>query len=495
MQDTVDQALLQPFANVGGAEGSHNLLDRLDRHLPIRFALVLQVGHDPLEDLTHTDLLANVDRGLDHLPVVSFVECHATDPEALEELVQDVLLQVASRDAVGGGALRDDLQDNLLHFFVGGGELAQQNLHDLAGVVVRVVLIHQGDDVANSLEEAGQALAPLLARAGPQRVEDVVEALDTVRVRCLGQRSNGQTGHGPHLGLLVVQVGPNAVNKLLEMGQDCAAHQDGNLLHNLDAGVAGLPRLLAAADSPEEGKEGGDAQSRGNDGESSGGGVSHVLVHVVDVGPHDADHGREARGFGKVGDDFASLNPRIVVLVNEQRLDDDKDLVDVGPDHVVQLVQDAVDDLDEQMALLVLERLLHEKRENLVEQGPSAEVARVICELSERSLPHRRSAILDLQQQAHDLPLLELLDAEIILIGAVCQLPKVGHIFGLEKLQVANARDLLGHLLAGDAPAVGVLHHEPRGWCGCRHQLVGGSAYWSVARRGLQDLVTRLWAG
>lgn len=88
------------------------------------------------------------------------------------------------------------------------------------------------------------------------------------------------------------------LHQAAEVGQDGAAHEDGDLLHDLDAGVAGLPRLLAFAHGLEEGQQRGDAESRGHHGEGSGRGVSHVLVHVVDVGSHGGDHGRQAGSLG-----------------------------------------------------------------------------------------------------------------------------------------------------------------------------------------------------
>ena len=45
-----------------------------------------------------------------------------------------------------------------------------------------------------------------------------------------------------------------------------------------------------------------------------------VLVHIVDVRPHGGDHGGQAGRLGQVGDDLATLHTRIVVLVNQQRL-------------------------------------------------------------------------------------------------------------------------------------------------------------------------------
>lgn len=94
------------------------------------------------------------------------------------------------------------------------------------------------------------------------------------------------------------------LHQAAQVRQDGAAHEDGDLLDDLDARVSGLPRLLALTHGFEEGQQGGDAQGRGHHGEGSGCGVSDVLVHVVDVRPHGGDHGgqtcslRRRRGGG-----------------------------------------------------------------------------------------------------------------------------------------------------------------------------------------------------
>lgn len=84
------------------------------------------------------------------------------------------------------------------------------------------------------------------------------------------------------------------LHQTAEMWQDGAAHEDGNLLYDLDAGVTSLPRLLALANGLEEGQQRGDSEGRGHHGEGSGRGVPHVLVHVVDVWTHGGDHGGQA---------------------------------------------------------------------------------------------------------------------------------------------------------------------------------------------------------
>ena len=86
----------------------------------------------------------------------------------------------------------------------------------------------------------------------------------------------------------------NDLHQVLEVGQDGAAHEDGDLLYDLDARVAGLPRLLTAAHCLQEGQQRRDAERRGDDCEGTRCRVAHVLVHVVNVRPHRRDHRGEA---------------------------------------------------------------------------------------------------------------------------------------------------------------------------------------------------------
>eukprot|EP00955_Chlamydomonas_euryale_P007441 78823-Chlamydomonas_euryale.AAC.18 len=227
-----------------------------------------------------------------------------------------------------------------------------------------------------------------------------------------------------------------------------AAHEDGNLLHDLDASVARLPALLRHAHRLEEWQQRGDAERRRDDRERARCRVAYVLVDVVDVGPHRRNHAREAGRLGQVGDDLAALNARVVVLVDEQRLDDDQDLMHVRPHKVVELVHDPVNDLDEQVALLVLQRRLHQQRQHLVEKRPRAQVARLVGKLPQRRLALRRRAVLDLEQQLHDLALLGLLHTQLRLVHVLEQLTEVLHVLRLH-LRQALGRER--HVLRGAA--------------------------------------------
>ena len=77
-------------------------------------------------------------------------------------------------------ALLDHLENDFLHFLVRRLELSDEDDHHLLGVVVGVFRVHQGDEVANGLEEGGQAFAPVGPDALPKGLEDRIEGLDTV---------------------------------------------------------------------------------------------------------------------------------------------------------------------------------------------------------------------------------------------------------------------------------------------------------------------------
>mmetsp|Transcript_8411 Transcript_8411/g.26021 ORF Transcript_8411/g.26021 Transcript_8411/m.26021 type:complete len:205 (-) Transcript_8411:1146-1760(-) len=200
------------------------------------------------------------------------------------------------------------------------------------------------------------------------------------------------------------------------MRQRGAAHQDGDLLHDLDAGVAGLPALLALADSLQEGQQCRNAQRTGHHGEGPRRGVAHVLVRVVDVGTHVGDHGGETGRLGQVADDLAAFDARVVVLVDEKRLDHHQNLVHPRPHQVVQLVEHAVDHLHQQVALLVLQGGAHQEGQDLSEERVRSKITSARRDGAQRRLALWRCAVLDLEQELHDLALGQLLAAQLVLV-------------------------------------------------------------------------------
>lgn len=67
----------------------------------------------------------------------------------------------------------------------------------------------------------------------------------------------------------------------LQVGQHSAAHEDGDLLNNLDAGVPRLPALLALAHCLQERQQGGDAQGRRHHTKCTRCCIPHVPVHTT----------------------------------------------------------------------------------------------------------------------------------------------------------------------------------------------------------------------
>lgn len=82
----------------------------------------------------------------------------------------------------------------------------------------------------------------------------------------------------------------NNLDQTAKVRQNGAAHEDGDLLHNLDACVPSLPGLLAFTHSFQEREERGDPEGGGYNSKGSGGGVSDILVHVVNIRSHRGDH-------------------------------------------------------------------------------------------------------------------------------------------------------------------------------------------------------------
>ena len=256
------------------------------------------------------------DGRLDDGAVVAAVERHAALPKGLEKVGQHLRADVLWLHAIGGDALLDHFQHDLLHLLVGRGELALQDDHHLARVVERVLGVHERDDEADRLQVRRQDLAAQRADAAPERLEHVVERLDAVGAGRLGERGERERGDRLDLLVLVLEPALDDVDARLQVRQHGAAHEDRDLLHDLDARVARLPALLAQAHRLEERQQRGDAQRAGDDAKRARCGVAHVLVDVVDVWPHGGDHLRQASGLGEVGDDLAALDARVVVLVD-----------------------------------------------------------------------------------------------------------------------------------------------------------------------------------
>lgn len=125
-------------------------------HLSVRLRLVLQILHNALDDVSATDFLRQLHRGLHQLLVVPPVQSHAANPEIPEELGHNLVAHILRLDALCGDALLDDFQHDLLHFFVGRGKLSDEDEHDLFGVVAGMRGVHERDDEADGWGKKGR---------------------------------------------------------------------------------------------------------------------------------------------------------------------------------------------------------------------------------------------------------------------------------------------------------------------------------------------------
>lgn len=67
VEDAVDQLLLQFVVDVGGAEVAHNFLNGLHHHFPVLLRLVLQIVHNPGDDLRRAHFVGQLHRGVHQL--------------------------------------------------------------------------------------------------------------------------------------------------------------------------------------------------------------------------------------------------------------------------------------------------------------------------------------------------------------------------------------------------------------------------------------------
>mmetsp|Transcript_35291 Transcript_35291/g.51854 ORF Transcript_35291/g.51854 Transcript_35291/m.51854 type:complete len:369 (+) Transcript_35291:906-2012(+) len=272
-------------------------------------------------------------------------------------------------------------------------------------------------------------------RANPQRLEHRVKRLNAIGCGRLGKRRQRQRCDGAHLLLLIREPCFHDLNHLLEVRQHSTAHKNCNLLNDLDTCVPSLPRLLTLAHSLEEGQQRGDAERRGHDSKGTRRGVTHILVQVVDIGTHSGNHRGQPSSLRQVGNNFAPLNARIIVLVDEQRLNHHEDFVHIRAHEVVELVEHAVNNFDQQMPLLVFQSRRHEERKDLVEKWARSKFSRLVRELSKRLLPHGRGAVFDLEQKLHNFALIVLVLTQFGLVYLLHKSCKELVVFGLDKRQ------------------------------------------------------------
>mmetsp|Transcript_11367 Transcript_11367/g.19016 ORF Transcript_11367/g.19016 Transcript_11367/m.19016 type:complete len:224 (-) Transcript_11367:1110-1781(-) len=222
------------------------------------------------------------------------------------------------------------------------------------------------------------------------------------------------------------------------MRQDSATHENGYLLNDLDAGVTRLPRFLRGAHGAQERQQRRNAERRGDDRERTRRRVAHVLVHVINVRSHGGDHHGQSRRFRQIRDDFTTFTSRIIIFINQQRLDDNENFVYKRSNAIVEFVKNAIDDFDEQMTLLILECGRAEQRQDLIEESGGAKLARFVGDLTHGLFAHLRCAVFDFQQETHDATLALFFRRQFIFVVFVQNLFKVWSIFRFNVWQIAT---------------------------------------------------------
>mmetsp|Transcript_10364 Transcript_10364/g.33072 ORF Transcript_10364/g.33072 Transcript_10364/m.33072 type:complete len:230 (-) Transcript_10364:245-934(-) len=226
----------------------------------------------------------------------------------------------------------------------------------------------------------------VLAHPAPERLENGLEAINSIGVGAFSERRQSECGHGAHLLLRIREAMRDDFHQLGKKRKDRAAKENGDLLNSLDAGVSRIPGLPRLTHCLKERKHRRHAESRSDDCEGPAGGVADVVVRVVNVGPDGGEHRRQPSCLAQIGDDLARFDPGIKVLVDEHRLDHHQDLVRVRPHEFIEAIEHSVNNLHEEMALLVLERGRHEQRKDLVEKRPCTKLARMARDLAQSGL-------------------------------------------------------------------------------------------------------------
>ena len=155
--------------------------------------------------------------------------------------------------------------------------------------------------------------------------------------------------------------------------------------------------------------------------------------------------------------------------------------MDVWADQLVEPPQNAVDDFHQNVALLVVEGGRHQQREDLVEQGPGAELAGLVAQGAQRGLALLRGAVFDLQQELHDPALLGFLQGQLVLVDLGEELAEILRVLRPELRQPFDR----GHQVdadgcccsgraSGSSDGLLVAHEEARLRAGERGRSGGG---------------------
>mmetsp|Transcript_59835 Transcript_59835/g.142534 ORF Transcript_59835/g.142534 Transcript_59835/m.142534 type:complete len:391 (+) Transcript_59835:475-1647(+) len=118
VDDSIYDLLFQAGVDIRHTKVCNGLVNGLHDHLPVGFRGILQIFHNPRDDVRTTHLVCNLHCGVDELAVVSSIQGHTYNPEVAEERWQDVFTDVVWLHSIRCNALLHHLEDNLLHFLI-----------------------------------------------------------------------------------------------------------------------------------------------------------------------------------------------------------------------------------------------------------------------------------------------------------------------------------------------------------------------------------------
>ncbi|KAJ6372030.1 hypothetical protein OIU77_002369 [Salix suchowensis] len=147
-----------------------------------------------------------------------------------------------------------------------------------------------------------------------------------------------------------------------QMGKNSTANQNSNLLNNFDSSVPSLPRFLTLTHSFQEGQQRRNPESRSNNTESSRSCVSNILINIINIRTHSSNHGGQTSCFTQIRNNFSPFHTGIIILINQEWFNNNKNLMNIGPNQLIQFIQNPVNYLNQKMPLLILQGRLHKQR-------------------------------------------------------------------------------------------------------------------------------------
>lgn len=140
------------MTNITTILAAYNLLNALHHHLSVHFIFILEASVDFLNNFDYTNLLRDLDSGLNKLLIVSLFEGHSPDPKVIEKLLEDIFPYVVCLHSIATDYLFENFEDNLPELLFIGAKLLNDGWHDTLCVLCGVFWVHERNDEANCLE-------------------------------------------------------------------------------------------------------------------------------------------------------------------------------------------------------------------------------------------------------------------------------------------------------------------------------------------------------